>query len=43
MGVVATDREHSVVESVPRKLFIGGNWIDASGGATLPVEDPWNS
>jgi succinate-semialdehyde dehydrogenase/glutarate-semialdehyde dehydrogenase len=40
MGVVATDREHSVVESVPRKLFIGGKWIDASGGATLPVEDP---
>ena len=28
------------VEVVPRQLFIGGEWRDASGGATLGVEDP---
>src|SRR5437763_3233683 len=32
--------EQSVVESVRPQLFIGGEWRDASGGATLPVEDP---
>jgi succinate-semialdehyde dehydrogenase/glutarate-semialdehyde dehydrogenase len=34
------DRESTVVESVPQKLFIGGEWRDASGGRTLAVEDP---
>jgi succinate-semialdehyde dehydrogenase/glutarate-semialdehyde dehydrogenase len=29
-----------VIENAPRQLFIGGDWRDASGGATLPVEDP---
>jgi succinate-semialdehyde dehydrogenase/glutarate-semialdehyde dehydrogenase len=29
-----------VIENAPRQLFIGGEWRDASGGATLPVEDP---
>jgi len=33
-------REQSVLESVPKGLFIGGEWRDASGGATLTVEDP---
>jgi succinate-semialdehyde dehydrogenase/glutarate-semialdehyde dehydrogenase len=33
-------REAQVVESVPKQLFIGGRWRDASGGGTLPVEDP---
>jgi succinate-semialdehyde dehydrogenase / glutarate-semialdehyde dehydrogenase len=32
--------ENTVVESAPKQLFIGGEWRDASGGDTLPVEDP---
>jgi succinate-semialdehyde dehydrogenase/glutarate-semialdehyde dehydrogenase len=34
------EREHAVVESVPKMLFIGGQWRDATGGRTFPVEDP---
>ena len=33
-------QEHQIVETVPKQLFIGGEWRDAEGGATLPVEDP---
>jgi succinate-semialdehyde dehydrogenase / glutarate-semialdehyde dehydrogenase len=33
-------QEKSVVDGVPRGLFIGGEWRDASGGDTLDVEDP---
>jgi succinate-semialdehyde dehydrogenase/glutarate-semialdehyde dehydrogenase len=40
MSATATDRERTVLESVPNQLFIGGEWRDASGGATLAVEDP---
>ncbi len=29
-----------VLADVPRQLFIGGGWRNATGGATLPVEDP---
>jgi succinate-semialdehyde dehydrogenase/glutarate-semialdehyde dehydrogenase len=32
--------EQSVLENVPKGLFIGGEWRDARGGATLDVEDP---
>jgi succinate-semialdehyde dehydrogenase / glutarate-semialdehyde dehydrogenase len=32
--------ETRVVDGVKTQLFIGGVWRDASGGATLPVEDP---
>ncbi|MCW2693276.1 MAG: Aldehyde Dehydrogenase [Mycobacterium sp.] len=32
--------EQSVLQTVPTQLFIGGRWVDASGGATLPVSDP---
>jgi succinate-semialdehyde dehydrogenase / glutarate-semialdehyde dehydrogenase len=32
--------EQAVVDGVQRKLFIGGEWRDASGGETLAVEDP---
>ena len=32
-------KEQSVVESVPKQLFIGGGWRDGSEG-TLEVEDP---
>jgi succinate-semialdehyde dehydrogenase/glutarate-semialdehyde dehydrogenase len=34
------DTEKTALESVPTQLFIGGEWCDASGGATLDVEDP---
>jgi succinate-semialdehyde dehydrogenase / glutarate-semialdehyde dehydrogenase len=33
-------QEKSIVDGVPRGLFIGGEWRDASGGGTLDVEDP---
>ena len=32
--------EQSVVDSVKKQLFVGGEWRDATGGATLAVEDP---
>jgi succinate-semialdehyde dehydrogenase / glutarate-semialdehyde dehydrogenase len=32
--------EHTVLETVPTQLFIGGRWRDAGEGSTLPVEDP---
>jgi succinate-semialdehyde dehydrogenase / glutarate-semialdehyde dehydrogenase len=32
--------EHTVVEKVQKKLYIGGEWRDASGGGTLEVIDP---
>jgi succinate-semialdehyde dehydrogenase/glutarate-semialdehyde dehydrogenase len=34
--------ERSVVEGVERRLLIGGEWRDASGGGTFAVEDPSN-
>jgi succinate-semialdehyde dehydrogenase / glutarate-semialdehyde dehydrogenase len=40
MAVAANPREQAVVEDVPKGLFIGGTWRDATGGATLEVEDP---
>jgi succinate-semialdehyde dehydrogenase/glutarate-semialdehyde dehydrogenase len=40
MSSITADREKTVVETVPNQLFIGGEWRDASGGATLAVEDP---
>lgn len=36
---VAT-QEQSIVDAVPKGLFIGGAWRDATGGGTLAVEDP---
>jgi succinate-semialdehyde dehydrogenase/glutarate-semialdehyde dehydrogenase len=38
--MAATADETRVVEGVKTQLFIGGEWRDASEGATLPVEDP---
>jgi len=32
--------EQSVLAAVPKQLLIGGEWRDASGGATFEVEDP---
>ena len=34
--------ELSVVEKVPRDLFVGGSWRKATGGGTLDVIDPSN-
>jgi hypothetical protein len=31
--------EKDILASVPTKLFIGGNWVDAEGGKTLTVSD----
>jgi succinate-semialdehyde dehydrogenase / glutarate-semialdehyde dehydrogenase len=36
---IATE-EQTIVEKVPRQLYIGGEWRDAAEGATLEVEDP---
>jgi succinate-semialdehyde dehydrogenase/glutarate-semialdehyde dehydrogenase len=36
---IATE-EQTVVDKVEKKLYIGGEWRDASGGATLEVLDP---
>jgi succinate-semialdehyde dehydrogenase/glutarate-semialdehyde dehydrogenase len=40
MAVAAQSRERAVVEGVPKRLFIGGKWVAASGGGTFAVEDP---
>jgi succinate-semialdehyde dehydrogenase/glutarate-semialdehyde dehydrogenase len=40
MATTDQTREQSVVDAVKPQLFIGGEWRDASGGGTLPVEDP---
>src|SRR3954453_13119109 len=33
-------REEEVVDKVEKRLYIGGEWRDASGGGALAVEDP---
>ncbi len=40
MATLESPREASVVENVPKQLYIGGQWRDATGGATLDVLDP---
>jgi succinate-semialdehyde dehydrogenase/glutarate-semialdehyde dehydrogenase len=35
-----TDGERAVLRQVPTGLYIGGEWRAATGGGTLPVEDP---
>ncbi|WP_028064397.1 NAD-dependent succinate-semialdehyde dehydrogenase [Solirubrobacter soli] len=37
---MSATQERTAVDAVPTQLFIGGEWRDASGGATLDVEDP---
>src|SRR3954452_16262623 len=39
MAVTTSERERTVVDGVPKKLFIEGNWLDGAEGL-LPVEDP---
>jgi succinate-semialdehyde dehydrogenase / glutarate-semialdehyde dehydrogenase len=40
MSTISSSQEQAVVERVAKGLFVGGEWRDASGGATLAVEDP---
>ena len=37
---ISPTQEQAALDAVPNQLFIGGEWRDASGGATLAVEDP---
>ena len=37
---ITADQEQTVVSSAPNQLFIAGEWRDATGGASLDVEDP---
>jgi succinate-semialdehyde dehydrogenase/glutarate-semialdehyde dehydrogenase len=37
---MSREREQEVVKACPTELFIGGKWQTATGGKTLPVEDP---
>ncbi|HEY4280003.1 MAG TPA: NAD-dependent succinate-semialdehyde dehydrogenase [Conexibacter sp.] len=40
MSTITPSQEQAVIERVPKGLFIGGEWRDATGGGTLAVEDP---
>lgn len=40
MSTISSSQEQDVVGAVPKGLFVGGEWRDATGGATLSVEDP---
>jgi succinate-semialdehyde dehydrogenase/glutarate-semialdehyde dehydrogenase len=35
-----TNAESALLAKVPHDLFIGGDWVDATGGATFTVSDP---
>ncbi|QTX03681.1 NAD-dependent succinate-semialdehyde dehydrogenase [Agromyces archimandritae] len=35
-----SETEQNVLANVPNRLFIGGEWVDAEGGATMEVADP---
>src|SRR6266496_1057457 len=39
MSTTTTD-ERSVIDAVDPRLYVDGRWVEASGGRTLPVEDP---
>jgi succinate-semialdehyde dehydrogenase / glutarate-semialdehyde dehydrogenase len=40
MTTITQDQEQTALGRVPTRLFIGGEWRDASGSGTLDVEDP---
>src|SRR5256885_12738584 len=40
MSTATATSEQAVLESVPKQLYIGGEWRDGTGGETLGVEDP---
>ena len=33
-------QERTVIDAVPKQLYIGGEWRDGEGGGTIAVEDP---
>ena len=33
-------QEQTVIDAVPKQLYIGGEWRDGEGGRTIPIEDP---
>ncbi|MFL5886703.1 MAG: aldehyde dehydrogenase family protein, partial [Thermoleophilaceae bacterium] len=40
MSTATASKEQAALESVPKQLYIGGEWRDGTGGETLAVEDP---
>src|SRR4051812_7466734 len=40
MSVTESTAVDAALAAVPRGLFIGGAWVDAAGGGTIPVVDP---
>ncbi|MEH0110302.1 NAD-dependent succinate-semialdehyde dehydrogenase [Tersicoccus sp. MR15.9] len=40
MVATIADREKELLDRVPTELLIGGQWREATGGATFDVEDP---
>jgi succinate-semialdehyde dehydrogenase/glutarate-semialdehyde dehydrogenase len=40
MTTISAGAERAALDAVPTQLFIGGEWRAATGGGTLPVEDP---
>src|SRR3954453_9217036 len=40
MSTATASKEQAVLESVPKQLYIGGEWRDGTGAETLAVEDP---
>jgi succinate-semialdehyde dehydrogenase/glutarate-semialdehyde dehydrogenase len=40
MATIDITAERAALDAAPTQLLIGGTWRDASGGGTLPVEDP---
>jgi succinate-semialdehyde dehydrogenase / glutarate-semialdehyde dehydrogenase len=40
MSTISQSQEQRVLQDVPKRLFIGGEWRDAGEGGTLAVEDP---
>ena len=39
-GVKMMLNEANLLESVPKRLFIAGEWVEATGGAAFDVTDP---
>ncbi|WP_218220765.1 NAD-dependent succinate-semialdehyde dehydrogenase [Nesterenkonia sp. Act20] len=37
---ITAEREASLIQAVPKQLYINGEWVDAEGKATLEVIDP---
>jgi succinate-semialdehyde dehydrogenase / glutarate-semialdehyde dehydrogenase len=38
--VAVATNEQTVIDAVPKQLFVGGEWRDAAGGGTIVIEDP---